>query len=150
MSSDVPPVLSEEPLLRYIEREYPQIFELYPGFSIDTVEQDRVIVRMETEPRHIRAGGTISGPTLFALADMGGYACVLSHLGEEALAVTTNLNINFMRKAELGTLFAESRILKLGKRLMVFDCTITSAASPGIVAHATGTYAIPPRNHVVK
>jgi uncharacterized protein (TIGR00369 family) len=67
-------------------------------------------------------------------------------VGREALAVTTNLNINFMRKAEPGSLFAHCNILKLGKRLMVFDCTITAGSSDDIIAHATGTYAIPPSN----
>ena len=139
------PVLTVEELQGYIAQVYPEILEQYPGYRVDAVEPGRTRVRMDTDARHIRAGGTISGPTLFSLADMSGYACVLSHIGREALAVTTNLNINFMRKAEPGTLIAEGRILKLGKLLMTYDCTITSTVSPGIIAHATGTYAIPPK-----
>ena len=139
------PVMTKDELDTFIREEFPQVYMTYPGFSVETVDAGAVTVRMETDESHIRAGGTISGPTLFALADMGGYACVLSHVGREALAVTTNLNLNFMRKAEPGAIVGESRILKLGKRLMVFDCTITSEVSDGIIAHATGTYAIPPR-----
>ena len=76
---------------------------------------------------------------------MGGYAVALAHIGREALTVTTNLNINFMRKANPGPLDVDARILKLGKRLMVFDAEMKEAGSEDVVAHATGTYAIPPR-----
>ncbi len=138
-------VMTKDELDAFIRAEFPQVYMTYPGFSVVSVGAGVVTVRMETDESHIRAGGTISGPTLFALADMGGYACVLSHVGREALAVTTNLNVNFMRKAGPGAIVGESRILKLGKRLMVFDCTITSEVSDGIIAHATGTYAIPPK-----
>jgi len=143
--SSLKPVLSATELNTYIAEIYPQIMEQYPGYKVHKVEPGTVVVRMDTDERHIRAGGTVSGPTLFSLADMGGYACVLSHVGREALAVTTNLNINFMRKAEPGTLEARCSILKLGKRLMVFDCTMVSVGSEDIIAHATGTYAIPPK-----
>lgn len=139
------PVLTADQLNAYIAEVYPQIMDQYPGYNCTLVEAGRVIVEMETDERHIRAGGTVSGPTLFSLADMGGYACVLSHVGKQALAVTTNLNINFMRKADPGMLIADCRILKMGKRLMVFDTSIKSVVSEGVIAHATGTYAIPPK-----
>jgi len=138
------PVLTADELNTYIAEIYPQILEQYPGYEVTSVSPGQVRVTMATDARHIRAGGTVSGPTLFSLADMGGYACVLSHVGREALAVTTNLNINFMRKAEPGILHSKSNILKLGKRLMVYECTIRANGSDDIVAHATGTYAIPP------
>ncbi len=144
MSNALKPVLNADELNSYISEVYPQILEQYPGHYIMEVSPGKVIVRMDTDERHIRAGGTVSGPTLFSLADMGGYACALSHVGREALAVTTNLNINFMRKAAPGPLLAHCTILKLGKRLMVFDCSITSGTSEETIAHATGTYAIPP------
>ena len=144
MSNALVPILNAEELNIYIGEVFPQILEQYPDHKILEVSSGKVVIRMDTDERHIRAGGTISGPTLFALADMGGYACVLSHVGREALAVTTNLNINFMRKAEPGSLLAHCNILKLGKRLMVFDCTITAGTSHDVIAHATGTYAIPP------
>ena len=140
------PVMNETELKEFLLNAYPQIFDMYPGFSVERVAPGLVDVVMETDERHIRAGGTISGPTIFSLADMGGYACVLSHIGREALAVTTHLNLNFMRKAPPGPMLARYRILKLGKRLMVFDSQITSIGSDDLVAHATGTYAIPPRS----
>jgi len=128
----------------YIAEVYPQIMDQFPGYSVTSIEPGVVVVQLETDDRHIRAGNTVSGPTLFTLADMGGYACVLSHIGRQALAVTTNLNINFMRKADAGLLEAHCKILKLGKRLMVFETTICQAGDSAVIAHATGTYAIPP------
>ncbi len=81
-------------------------------------------MRLNADERHLRPGGTVSGPSLFTLADIGGYVCVLSHAGPDALSVTTNLNINFVRKAEAGPIDGHCRILKLGKSLMVFDIDI--------------------------
>ena len=143
--SKLTPLLTPEELNIYISEVYPQIMEQFPGYKVHSIEPGRVVVHMTADERHLRAGGTVSGPTLFSLADMGGYACVLSHIGREALAVTTNLNINFMRKAGPGILEATCAIQKLGKRLMVFDCAIRELGQDDIVAHATGTYAIPPR-----
>jgi len=80
-----------------------------------------------------------------ALADLGGYACVLSHAGPDALSVTTNISINFMRKAGPGPVDGRCRILKLGRSLMVYDIEMTAGPEAEIVAHATGTYSIPPR-----
>ena len=100
-------------------------------------------MQLRADARHIRPGGTVSGPALFTLADVVGYACVLAHIGREALAVTTNLNINFMRKADPGVVEGFGRLLKLGRQLAVFE--VTMVAQGHIVAHATGTYAIPPR-----
>ncbi|MEM8749753.1 MAG: PaaI family thioesterase [Pseudomonadota bacterium] len=139
------PVLTAAELNTYIAEVYPQIMEQFPGYEVVEVSPGFVRVDMMTDDSHIRAGGTVSGPTLFALADMGGYACVLSHVGREALAVTTNLNINFMRKAPPGRLEGHSRILKLGKRLMVYDIEIRCGGETDVIAHATGTYAIPPK-----
>lgn len=144
------PVMNEAELQAFLIEAYPQIFDLYPGFTIERVAPGECDVTMETDSRHIRAGGTISGPTIFSLADMGGYACVLSHIGGEALAVTTNLNLNFMRKADPGPIRAKCKILKLGKRLMVFDAAIYGTGTDEMIAHATGTYAIPPQKHAVK
>ncbi|MEE9313792.1 MAG: PaaI family thioesterase [Rhizobiaceae bacterium] len=138
------PVMTTTELNAFISEVFPQLMEQFPEYTCTLVEAGRVVVQIQTSDLHIRAGGTVSGPTLFSLADMGGYACVLSHVGREALAVTTNLNINFMRKAEPGLLIADCKILKLGKRLMVFEAAIMTKGSTDLIAHATGTYAIPP------
>jgi uncharacterized protein (TIGR00369 family) len=90
----------------------------------------------------LRPGGTIAGPFMMMLADVCMYAVVLSLLGEIKLAVTTNLNINFVRKPANTDLVAQGSIIKLGKRLAVLEVSIYS--NDDIVAHATGTYSIPP------
>ncbi len=90
----------------------------------------------------LRPGGTIAGPFMMMLADVCMYAVVLSLLGEIKLAVTTSLNINFVRKPANTDLIAEGSIIKLGKRLAVLEVSIYS--NDDIVAHATGTYSIPP------
>ena len=141
--------MTAEELNVYLPEVFPQIVDKYADLEILSISPGAVTVAMTTTDSNLRPGGTVSGPTLFALADLGGYACALSHIGRQALTVTPNLNINFMRKAEAGRLLAHCRILKLGKRLMVFDCDIRQAADGddtegGSIAHATGTYAIPP------
>lgn len=102
------------------------------------------MVRAETHAGHLRPGGTVSGPTLFSLADFAAYAVILGHIGPQALAVTTNLNINFLNKASPGTLLGHCRILKLGRRLVVTECDITADGSDDLIAHASATYSIPP------
>lgn len=126
--------------------------EVYPQLNADLLAYEAVdvfaggcIVRLNATERHLRPGGTVSGPSLFTLADIGGYVCVLSHAGPDALSVTTNLSINFMRKAGAGPIDGHCRILKLGRSLMVFDIDIVAGPAGQTVAHAVGTYSIPPK-----
>jgi uncharacterized protein (TIGR00369 family) len=91
----------------------------------------------------VRPGGTISGPTMMALADFAMYVAVLAAIGPVPLAVTINLNINFLRKPAPRDLVAEARLLKLGKRLAMGEITICSEGQSGPVAHVTSTYSIP-------
>ena len=141
--ADLKPQMTAEDLVEFMDREFPQSKRHTRAITIADISPGEVSIRFQADESHLRPGGTISGPTLFWLADLGGYICVLSHIGPEALAVTTNLNINFMRKAGPGMIDAKARILKLGKRLMVFDIEMKTAESGDIIAHATGTYAIP-------
>ena len=133
------PVVSTEELQSFLESVFPKIasniLEIGPGYM--TLEQ-------VTKPHDIRPGGTISGPTMMALVDTAMYAVILGHIGIVALAVTTNLNINFLRKPEPGVLKAKANLLKLGKQLAVGEVTITCNDDPRPVAHATCTYSIPP------
>jgi uncharacterized protein (TIGR00369 family) len=92
----------------------------------------------------IRPGGTISGPTMMALADFTMYVAVLAAAGPVPLAVTTNLNINFLRKPTQTDLIADARLLKRGKRLVVGEVLIYSQDVEEPVAHVTATYSIPP------
>ncbi len=124
---------------------YPQLNSDLNSYEAVDVFPGGCTVRLNADERHLRPGGTVSGPSLFTLADIGGYACVLSHAGPDALSVTINLNINFMRKAQAGPIDGHCRILKLGKSLMVFDIDIVAGLDGQTVAHATGTYSIPPK-----
>ena len=93
----------------------------------------------------LRPGGTVAGPVMMALADACMYATVLAAIGPVKLAVTTSLNINFLRKPEPKDLLAHGSVLKLGKRLCVLAVDLYSDGADDLVAHATGTYSIPPR-----
>lgn len=99
------------------------------------------------DPGMLRPGGTVSGPTMMALADATMYAVVLSRLGAVTLAVTTSFNINFLHRPRPADLRADGRILKLGKRLAVVEVTLYSEGHADPIAHATGTYSIPPRGN---
>jgi uncharacterized protein (TIGR00369 family) len=102
-------------------------------------------VRMDFHERHIRPGGTISGPSMMALADLALYAAILAQIGPVALTVTTSLNFNFLRKPEQRALIGDCRLLKLGRRLAVGEVSIFSEGGADVVCHATGTYSIPDR-----
>ena len=136
------PVLTAAEVQDYLAEVFPQIqADPVARFTVLSVERGTCRIKLDAGERHLRPGGTVSGPTLFALADVAAYVCTLAHVGRRALAVTTNLNINFMRKASPGPVEARARMLKLGRRLAVFEIEMTSAGS--IVAHATATYSIP-------
>ncbi|WP_265515449.1 PaaI family thioesterase [Nitratireductor luteus] len=138
------PVMGADEVNAYLMVVYPQLNTDYTEYRAVEVWPGGCRVRLTAGERHLRPGGTVSGPALFTLADIGGYVCALSHIGRQALAVTTNLNINFMRKAEAGEIDGICRILKLGKALMVFDVAVVAGKAEELVAHATGTYSIPP------
>ncbi|MCO5083993.1 MAG: PaaI family thioesterase [Rhizobiaceae bacterium] len=143
--SSLTPVMTVAEVNALLAEVFPQLNEQSDYYQAIEIFQGGCVVRLNAEERHLRPGGTVSGPALFTLADIGGYVCVLSHAGPDALSVTTNLNINFVRKAGAGLIEGHCRILKLGKSLMVFDCDIVAGPDRHTVAHATGTYSIPPQ-----
>ncbi|MCA1261105.1 PaaI family thioesterase [Nitratireductor aquimarinus] len=143
--SALQPVMDAEEVNLYLRDVFPQACSgETPDYRALEVWPGGCTVRLEAGFQHLRPGDTVAGPSLFALADIGGYVCALSHVGRKALAVTTNLNINFMRKAEAGVVDGHCRILKLGRRLMVFEAELVAGDTGETVAHATGTYSIPP------
>jgi uncharacterized protein (TIGR00369 family) len=101
-------------------------------------------IMMTVNELSLRPGGTISGPTMMALADFAMYVAVLGGIGPVPLAVTINLNINFLRKPAQRDLLAEARLLRLGRRLATGEVTIRSDGEEKPVAHVTSTYSIPP------
>lgn len=139
------PIMTLAELRDFFDREFPQIHEGGRTYHIEAIGPLSATMRMDYHGRHLRPGGTISGPSMMGLADLALYAAILAHIGPVALTVTTNLNFNFMRKPEQRALIAECRLLKLGKRLAVGEVSIFSEGGADIVCHATGTYSIPAR-----
>ena len=138
-----PPLMTAEEITAFLGREFPQIHEGGKLFTVEAATHGAVRLRMAYHQRLLRPGGTISGPSMFALADVAMYVAVLSAIGPRALAVTTTLNINFLRRPEARDMIAEARLLKLGKRLAVGEIALHSDGQEELAAHATATYSIP-------
>jgi uncharacterized protein (TIGR00369 family) len=111
--------------------------------AIERLERGAARVRLRFQEGINRPGGTIAGPAMMALADLTMYALVLSHDRRLKMAVTSNLNINFLRKPGPADLLADGNVLKLGRRLAVLEVAIYSDGEREPVAHVTGTYALP-------
>lgn len=135
------PQMTATDLQAFLASDFPQVGS---EFAVESVDADGVTVRLKTDDKHLRPGGTVSGPSMFALADVGMYLAILSRLGPVALAVTTNCSIDFMRKPQSDAdLICKARILKLGRVLAVGDVMIYSEGQDAIVARASLTYSIP-------
>ncbi len=146
--------LTADAINAFFADHFPQIA---PGrdFIVEETGARFARMRLVYSERRLRPGGTISGPSMFELADLALYAAILAELGvgddparantsRGALAVTTNLNINFLRKPEPGDLVADARLMKLGQRLIVGEAWLYGQGGGDAVAHATGTYSVPP------
>jgi uncharacterized protein (TIGR00369 family) len=135
-------VLNKQELNEYLQEIFAQISN---DFVIDALDRDGITMRLLVDERHLRPGGTVSGPSMFGLADVAVYAMVLSRLGRKALAVTTSSSLDFLRKPAAGRdIVARGRLLKLGRSLAVGDVLMYSQGSDEAVARATMTYSIPP------
>lgn len=143
MTADGTQIMTAASLGAFLDEHFPEMNSRDQRFIVESVCGRAVRMRMTFHERLLRPGGTISGPSMFALADIAMYAAVLAAVGPEPLAVTTNLNINFLRKPRPGDMIAEAKILKLGKRLAVGEISLWSDGDPELVAHATSTYSIP-------
>lgn len=127
----------------FLKAEFGQVKD---DFTVDSVDEAGLTLRLRVAERHLRAGGTVSGPSMFALADVAMYLAILSRIGPVALAVTTNCSMDFMRKPEAGRdMLGQARILKLGRSLAVGDVLLFSEGVAEPVARAGLTYAIPPK-----
>lgn len=134
--------MQAEELQGFLERDFAQVSQ---EFAVEKAQKGEVRVRLKVAERHLRPGGTVSGPSMFALADVTIYLALLSQIGPKALSVTTNCSIDFLRKPSAGQdLIAEGRLLKLGKTLAVGDVLIFSEGKADPVARAGLTYSIPP------
>ena len=127
----------------FLESDFPQVVG---DFDFVEVAPPYVTMALSASERHLRPGGTVSGPSMFGLADVCAYFCILSVLGPVGLAVTTNCSIDFMRKPQPGRLLCRMELLKLGKALAVCEGRLFSEGAPDkIVARASLTYSIPPK-----
>jgi len=136
------PLMTVSDMQAFLESDFPEICAHY---DIRELPSMGAIVGKPYDVRNVRPGGTLSGPSMFELADISFYVASLAMIGPKALTVTTNASINFMRKPEPTGMWAEARILKLGKTLVVGDVLMYSDAIEKPVAHANITYSIPPR-----
>jgi uncharacterized protein (TIGR00369 family) len=124
------------------------VIDAFPDYDLPTVESvdgDTLVLALTTSTRHTRPGGTLSGPTMMALADNAAWLVILAHIGPVLLAVTTSLHIDFLRKPDVTDLLARATLIKLGSRLAVVDVDLYSRGSTDLVAKASVTYSIPPR-----
>ena len=137
--------MNAKEVAEFLAREFPQGFGPRSPNQIEAVGPGTARIRLTAGERHLRPGGTVSGPAMMALCDAAMYVAILAAIGPVALAVTTNLSINFLRKPEPGDLVAECKLLKLGKRLAVGEVSVYAIGSEELVAHCVATYSIPPR-----
>ena len=134
--------MNEDELNAFLVRVFQQVAD---QFHVEEVTETGAILRLKVDQSHLRPGGTVSGPSMFGLADVAMYVATLAHIGPKALAVTTNCAIDFMRKPEAGRdILGHCRLLKLGKSMAVGDVLLIPEGSSEPVARASLTYAIPP------
>ncbi len=133
--------MDAQALNTFLATDFAQVASQY---RVESAAPDRLVARLLVGDQHLRPGGTVSGPSIFALADVAIYCAILSRIGPVALAVTTNASIDFMRKPEAERdLLAECRVLKLGRSLAVAEALIFSEGAAQPVARCSMTYSIP-------
>ena len=135
-------MMNERELGEFLRERFPQVGNKY---EIVKLTDRGIDVRLKVREQDLRPGGTVSGPSIFALADVSVYLALLSRIGPMELAVTTNCSINFMRKPPRTDLLGRARILKLGHSLCVCEVDVYADGVDGMIAHAVLTYSIPRR-----
>ncbi|HEY4929487.1 MAG TPA: PaaI family thioesterase [Acidimicrobiales bacterium] len=136
-----PPAMDVAELQVFLDAAFPA--EL--PYTVEEVSDAGVRMRLTVDESNVRPGGTVSGPSLMALADCAAWLAIVGQIGPVALAVTTSLHIDFLRKPALVDVVATGTLLKLGSRLGVVDVALHSVADDALVAKAQVTYSIPPR-----
>ncbi|HEY9217355.1 MAG TPA: PaaI family thioesterase [Phenylobacterium sp.] len=135
------PILDAAQLAALFERAFPGSAQ---NLVIEEIAPGRVHMIGRYNAGMLRPGGVISGPSLVSLADTAAYAIVLAHVGERLMAVTSNLNIHFLKGAAPGDIHAEAELLRLGARSAVCDVRLWTEAPDVLAAHATVAYSLPP------
>jgi|SRR6056297_2399644 len=138
--------MSTAEMASFLDEVFPQV---RGDFVIDRMDEDMLVMRLKVADRHLRPGGTVSGPAMFGLADVAAYVATMARVGPQALAVTTNCSIDFMRKPQAGCdILAQAEVLKLGRALSVTEVRLFSEGAGAPVARASLTYSIPPDRSV--
>ncbi len=140
---DEAPRISAEAFETLIRETIPLTHAL--PFRVEELGWGTARIRMIYSDALLRAGGTISGPAMMTLADTALYAAVLTRIGLVPLAVTSELSIHFLRKPEPRDLIGTATLLRLGRKLAVGTISISTDGG-SVVAHSTGTYALPPQD----
>ena len=116
--------------------------ERYAGaIAVETLSWGEIELRLRFSPDFLRPGGTISGPTMFAVADAALWGAVWSATGQALMSVTTDMTLHFLRRPGPLDLLAHGRVLKVGRRLCYGEVTLRSDGDERPVCHATGSYA---------
>src|SRR5438045_1865773 len=132
--------MSVAELEKFLHDEFPQAFK-GGDITIESADGETCLLRQRYNDQMLRPGGTVSGSTLMAMADFAMYVVLLSAIGPVGLAVTTNLNINFLRKGQPGQdVLAEARLLKLGRRLADGEVKLLPVTEPAPTAHVHATH----------
>ncbi len=130
----------------YLLEVFPQLYANgEQQYFVESLDFDKTLVRLKYHDRHLRPGGTFSGPSIMSLGDLTVWIMVLARIGRVPSAVTTSLNVNFLNRPGQVDLIAEGRLLKLGRRLAIGEMSIFSIGTDEPVAHITATYSIPPK-----
>ena len=117
------------------------------GFVVEKLDYGQCIVRAVYKEDFLRPGGTVSGPIMMALADYAMWGAIMSRTERLEMAVTSNLNINFLVRPEPGDIVALAKVIKLGKRLAVGTVELFGIGHQDLVAHVTCTYSLPPQSN---
>lgn len=144
MSETPAPIVSVAEIDHFLETEFPQVHQDGRVHAITDLAPGTLTMRLDPNERHLRIGGTVSGPAIFTLADYAAYSVILAHVGLKGLSVTTSFHLDFMRKAEPGPIFCTAKLLKLGRRLVVVSLAVTDSED-ALIAHGSCTYSVPPR-----
>lgn len=139
------PVLTAEQINTFLDTEFPEVHSQGRVFDVVNVASGTATLRFTPNTTHLRPGGTINGPAMFALADVCAYITLLAHIGPVVGAVTSSMNINFLHRPEPVPLDGVGRILKIGKQLSVIEISIERTDTRDLIAFATATFSVPKR-----
>lgn len=134
-------MIKKEKIIQFLAKEFPQ-----NKCIVEEIGNKTATIKHKIGIDELRPGGTVSGPVLMTVADVALYVTILGEIGLVPLTVTTNLNINFLRKpSPENDIIGKCKLIKIGRSLAVGEVFLYSEGDKDPVAHAIGTYSIPPK-----